>query len=625
MLLYKGTSRELIEDTQNHIIAIKLEKNFFDVFHFRPSAGEVRSWENSLYQLSRVFDHVGLHDHGILLEYQMPMTSKRLDCLISGKDIDNHDRAVIIELKQWSHTEPSIGQGEVMSWVGGEEKDVLHPSVQAGQYAQYLCDVNTAFYGDNPVKVSACAYLHNYYLSDGDPIVDSKFDEIRKYVPLFTQDHESDFESYLDKNLHNGHGAAIAERIASSPIKTNKKLMDHIAGIIHQSREYVLLDEQKVVYDKVFAIIAHAYKARKRQAVIVKGGPGTGKSVIALNLMADLLSQNINAHYATGSQAFTETIRSILGPRSVAQVKYFNSYTTAEIGSVPVIICDEAHRIRRTSNNRFTRMDQRSNLEQVDEILRTGKICVFFIDDNQVVRPNEIGSSFYIRQHAEHYHFEIWETTLTAQFRCNGSEKYMNWLDNTLDIRPTRDTVWKAQSEEFDLRIMDTPEAVEAELQARVQQGSTARMTAGFCWPWTDHLDKDGKLAKDVKIGSYERPWNASPHLRNVLPANIPKSSLWAHDPNGFQQVGCIYTAQGFEFDYVGVIFGKDLVYNLSRSCWEGHPENSYDTVVKRSKDKFLDLVKHTYRVLMTRGMRACYVYFEDEDTKNYFLSRIEQ
>jgi DUF2075 family protein len=148
-------------------------------------------------------------------------------------------------------------------------------------------------------------------------------------------------------------------------------------------------------------------------------------------------------------------------------------------------------------------------------------------------------------------------------------------------------------------------------------------MTAGFCWEWSKKPKSDGTLHEDVVIGGFRRPWNARPEATR-LAKGIPKATLWAHDPNGINQIGCIYTAQGFEFDYVGVIFGNDLVYDLDKQKWIGRPENSGDTVVRRSKDRFVDLVKNTYRVLLSRGLKGCYVYFMDKDTERFFKSRME-
>ena len=238
------------------------------------------------------------------------------------------------------------------------------------------------------------------------------------------------------------------------------------------------------------------------------------------------------------------------------------------------------------------------------------------------MRPGEIGSVQYIKEHAEKNGCNVYEYELKAQFRCNGSDAFVNWINNTLGIKRTANTIWDLH-EEFDFQILDSPEELEAAIRSKVDEGFNGRLTAGFCWPWSRKPNGDGSLYNDVVIGDYKRPWNARPDATK-LAKNIPKSNFWAHDPNGIDQIGCIYTAQGFEFDYVGVIFGKDLVYNLDGQKWDGHVERSEDTVVKRSKGMFTNLVKNTYRVLLSRGMKGCYVYFEDKDTERFFKTRIE-
>jgi hypothetical protein len=604
-------------------IAEKLKLAYFDYFRYNPSAGEVASWRNSLRALCLVFQRANLTDHGILLEYQLPMSSKRLDCLISGRDQNLTDTAVIIELKQWEKCEEAAGENEVITWVGGSKREVLHPSVQVGQYRMYLQDTHTAFYEEpNPVHLDSCTYLHNYNYYDQDIIFSDKFRLAIAENPIFTADDVEKLKSYLVGRLGRGEGNDVLVRIDQSKFRPSKKLMDHVANIIRNKSEYVLLDSQLVVYDQVLACTKQGFHDKQKTVIIVTGGPGTGKSVIAINLMADLLLKGYNAHYATGSRAFTQTLRRIIGNRGSVQFKYFNSYSTSEPNGVDVLICDEAHRIRASSYDRYTPRSKRSDTPQIEELIRASKVSVFFIDDDQIVRPNEIGSADYIREHAKKNHCKIFEYELETQFRCGGSEAFVNWINNTLGIKRTANVLWNID-EEFDFRIFGNPIDVESAILEKVKQGYTARMTAGFCWPWSTP-NYDGTLKEDVVVGDYKRPWNAKPEARR-LAQGIPRASVWAYDPAGIQQVGCIYTAQGFEFDYVGVIFGNDLVYDLDLQTWQGHPKNSYDTVVKHSKDKFLDLVRHTYRVLLTRGMKGCYVYFTNKNTERFFRSRIEK
>ena len=622
MRLYSGTSNQFIQDSIHNQIAEKLKSAFFNYYRYNPSPAEVNSWRNSLRSMSQTFQYANLLDHGVLLEYQLPLTSRRLDCMICGKDQNKIDNAVIVELKQWEKCEEAYGENEVLTWVGGAKREVLHPSVQVGQYQMYLEDTHTAFNVDtDPVILNACTYLHNYNHYSDDVIFSKKFTEPLRKFPLFTADDVEILSNYLKSKLINGEGLDVLKKVEQSKYRPNKKLMDHVGNIIKNESKYVLLDEQLVVYDSVLASAKRGFIDKQKTVLIIKGGPGTGKSVIALNLMADLLLKGHNAHYATGSKAFTETLRKIIGARGSVQFKYFNSYTTAEENTVDVLIADEAHRIRLTSNGRFTPKVKKSEAAQLEELLKASKVAVFFIDDNQIVRPNEIGSVDYIKKIAAGTGSKVEEYELEAQFRCNGSEAFVNWINNTLGIKRTANVIWD-QHEEFDFKIFSSPLELENAIRAKVKQGNTGRVTAGFCWDWSLPND-DGTLKDDVIIGEYKRPWDAKPEAKRLAPG-IPKASLWAYDPNGINQVGCVYTAQGFEFDYVGVIIGEDLVYDFDKQEWVGNTSKSSDSVVKRSKDKFVDLVKNTYRVLLSRGMKGCYVHFMNKETEKFFKSRIE-
>lgn len=621
MRLYSGTSLNFIKDAIHNQIAEKLKSAFFNYYRFYPSPQEINSWRNSLRSISQVFQYADLLDHGVILEYQLPLTSRRLDCLICGRDQLKNDNAIIIELKQWDKCEEAYGGNEVLTWVGGSKREVLHPSIQVGQYKMYLEDTHTAFYEENSVKLKACSYLHNYNYFSEDVIFASKFQAALEKYPLFTADDLEKLVSFLNRQLLKGEGLDVLRRIEESIYRPNKKLMDHVGNIIKNKSEYILLDEQLIVYDAVLSCAKNSFHDKQKVALIVKGGPGTGKSVIAINLMADLLLNGYNAQYATGSKAFTETLRKIIGVRGSVQFKYFNSYGNAEQNIIDVLIADEAHRIRETSDSRFTKKQDRSNKPQIEELLNASKVAVFFIDDHQVVRPNEIGSTEYIKEIVNKKNYKIFEYELEAQFRCNGSDAFVNWINNTLGIRKTANVIWD-QSDEFDFKIFSNPFALEQAIREKNGKGFTARLTAGFCWNWS-LPNEDGSLKDDVIIGDYKRPWDAKPEAKR-LAKGIPKASLWAYDPNGINQVGCVYTAQGFEFDYVGIIFGEDLIYDFDKQQWTGQINKSADSVVKRSKSGFVDLVKNTYRVLLSRGMKGCYVYFIDKDTERFFKSRME-
>lgn len=235
-----------------------------------------------------------------------------------------------------------------------------------------------------------------------------------------------------------------------------------------------------------------------------------------------------------------------------------------------------------------------------------------------MVRPGEVGSCELIRNAAESSGAVLKEFELDGQFRCAGSEGFIRWVDSTLGV--TNDQlIWKSDGQ-FDFQVFGSLQEMATSIRSKANDQCSARLVAGFCWPWSDP-DNSGHLIEDVKFDGFSMPWNAKPDAGR-LAAGIPKSNFWASDPNGINQVDCVYTAQGFEFDYVGVIFGQDLVYD---NGWRGNRKVSQDAVVKKAPDaEFINLVKQTYRVLLTRGMKGCYVYFIDKNSEGLFRSRME-
>lgn len=635
MRLYAGSSTNFIALNFNNQIADLIKTEFRIQFGYNPSINEVMSWQNSLYRFANMIDRAGLHDNGILVEYQLPLCSKRIDIIITGTDSMKVKNAVIIELKQWSQcTLTEFDSDKVVTWVGGGNKHVLHPSIQAGNYKYYLQDNNSAFYDEtDPIHLYACCFLHNYYPQEADPIFDRRFESALTRFPIYTADNTDNLSSFLCDRLNQGEGMEILSKIENSKLTPSRKLLKQVSGAIKEKLkhkgefkifgqhkvkdDYTLLDEQLVVYDTIMSVVRKGLSQRQQYAVIVKGGAGTGKSVIGLQLLADLAALGYNAHYATGSGSFTKTLRKIVGSGTENLFKYFMSYGTAKPRELDVLIMDEAHRIREKTGYPF----RSTGRPQVEDLIRATKVALFFIDDFQCVRKGEIGSSQYIKEQAERLGCNIFEYELESQFRCGGSDGYANWIDNTLHIKDTANAFWSNEPT-FEFKIFDSPEALDTAIRHKNEEGYTARIMAGFCWKWSKELGIDHTLINDVKIGTYKRPWNARPDLDN-LPIGIPKSDFWAYDKGGIDQVGCIYTAQGFEFDYAGVIFGTDLRFNLDKSEWDGHPEDSFDEPVK-SADDFLQLVKNTYRVLLTRGMKGCYVYFMDKDTERFFRSRIK-
>ncbi len=622
MHLYSGATLDFISDATQNRIAAKLEESFFQHFRHKVSQSEVRSWQNSLRSMATALQVGGLTHHGIVCEMQLPLTSKRLDCMITGRDAAQRKSATIVELKQWEAARADDAEGCVSTFVGGKWRTVLHPAKQVGQYARYLMDTHTAF-NTAEVSLAACSYLHNWNHDDDGELFASRHEHLIAANPVFAGDRLDNLVDFLSSNVGGGAGEDVLQEVLAGKYRPSKRLLDHTAKIIRDAPEYVLLDEQEVAFQTVLAKVRSRSLAKTKSVVLINGGPGTGKSVIAVNLVGELSRQGTVVQHATGSKAFTENLRKVVGARAAAQFSYFNSFMSADQGGLDCLVLDESHRIRETSHNRFTSAAKRTNKAQVDELIDAAKVSVFFIDDMQIVRPGETGSSQLIRDAAARAGADVAEIDLAAQFRCNGSDAFIQWVDNTLDLRKTPHVLWDT-GDAFEVDVVDSPKELEAIIRSDATAGLTARLVAGFCWNWSNP-DDAGNLLSDVVIDDWQMPWNAKSEAKK-LARGIPKSSFWATDAGGIDQVGCVYTAQGFEFDHVGVIWGNDLVFR-PREGWVAQPGESRDRTVKsaaKQGDQFLNLVKQTYRVLLTRGMKKCTIYFQDEQTRDFVLSRIE-
>lgn len=529
-------SSDFISDTVQNRIAAKLEQSFEQQFQYRAPQSEVRSWQNSLRSMSTALQTGGFTNHGIVLEWQLPLSSRRLDCMVTGQDHRKRSNAVIVELKQWEEAEASSIDDCVATFVGGRLRDVLHPSKQVGNYQRYLLDVHTAF-SNSSVGLQACSYLHKLRYDETAELFDERHRELLALNPTFAGDQVDGLIDFLDGNVGAGQGGPILDEVLTGRYRPHKRLLDHTARVIRNEPSYVLLDEQQVVFNTILAKVRARQLGSTPTVFLVKGGPGTGKSVLAVNLVAALSAQGYATHHATGSKAFTENLRRTVGTRAAAQFGYFNGYGTAEPGRLDVLILDEAHRIRKSSANRFTPASKRSDSSQIEELLRAAKTTVFFIDDMQVVRPGEVGSSALIRTSASAFGADVVEMELDAQFRCNGSDRYIRWVDTTLDLRRTTQVLWDP-ADGFEFDVVDSPAELEALIRTRAGEGRTARLSAGFCWPWSSP-NPDGTLVDDVVVGDWRRPWNAKPEAGRLAPG-IPKSNFWASDPAGIEQVGCV-------------------------------------------------------------------------------------
>ncbi len=627
MRLYENTVSEFIKDVRENQISTRLTNNFKNYYLRSPGPGEINAWRNSSQYIANVLDKTPM-DNMLIMEYELPYSDKRVDCMLFGKDESFNDNVILIELKQWSEVSNSEIENKVSTFVGGGLKDVNHPAYQVRGYCLYLKDYLEIFYGKNPANLCGCAYCHNYIKKARvDPLFETKFTNIINDYPVFTQTDYSEIGQYIKNKIGNGHGLEVFNRFSFSNIGPSKKLLEHVSGTIKGTEIFHLIDEQLEAYYTIIDRVNKLGSSAKKSVVIIKGGPGTGKSVIAINIMADMLSKGYKVYHGTGSKAFTETLRKTLGERAASRFVFFNSpaLTRAKNNEIEILVLDEAHRIRKTSNNRFTRRIDRTDMSQIDQLINAAKLTIFFIDDLQIVRPDEIGNTNLIKETAAKFGADVFEFDLKTQFRCNGSDAYIDWINETLGIKETDHKILTV-NDKVEFKIFEDPIKLrEAIIEKNLQKANSARLVAGFCWKWSDP-NPEGTLKEDIVIPlennrEFKATWEAKNEARKIA-KGIPRAALWAHDPNGVNQVGSIYTIQGFEFDYVGVIFGKDLRYDPEKG-WVGDTKNSADKSVIRAKENFVNYVKNTYRVLMSRGMKGCYVYFMDKNTENFFRSKI--
>lgn len=610
MRLYEGTIKEFNDDIIQNRIADLIAQSYQAYYQRRVNESEYRAWQQSLSILNNAFVYSSLSENKIIVEYELPYSTRRIDVLIFGRGNDNRENIVLIELKQWSneHVKDCEVEGNVIVDYGRFIGQQPHPSLQVQGYHYDLKDFLTIFEENNSVVLSSCAYCHNYSKTGSNILFQPKFKQVLESFPLFSKEDVKELGEYLKQRLRNGAGEEVFSRFITSRVRPSKKLIEYTSEMIHKQQVFTLIDDQIAAYNAIMHKVKDLSRSHKKSVIIVKGGPGTGKSVIALEVMGELMRQGKMVFHATGSSAFTNTLRKIVGARARKLFKFFYDFTDLKDNQIDILICDEAHRLRAHSNDFRVPSRKKSPRPQVEDLIRPAKLSVFFIDENQVVRPTEIGSVSSIRNAAIKLgveNSELFEFELKTQFRCSGSDAYLQWLDKVLGIKDSEINVFDAKME---FKIFDNPLTLKSAIEDKNREKpNSARIAAGFCWPWSEP-NRDGSLVNDVKVDGLEMPWEKKDEFWK-----------WATDNSGMDQVGTVYTAQGFEFDYIGVIFGNDVVFDKTKNDWISIPKNSHDSMVTRNNIDLTKHLKHVYRVLMSRAHKGVYIYFMDKDTENYF------
>lgn len=610
MIVYQNTIDKFVKDLVDNQIDKIIENAVNERLGHRVSKQEITSWYNSISMIGVQFYSLNIpNDAKISIEYRIPSTSKRIDFIITGEDETHNETVLVIELKQWQNAKLTEKDGIVRTRFKHGESETPHPSYQAWSYCSLLRNFNETVYQED-IQLKPCAYLHNY---EEDHVIKNGFYQFYlEQAPVFLKTDSAQLRSFIEKYIKYGDKKDTMYRIESGKIRPSKSLADSVAKMMKGNSEFVLIDDQKIAFEN----ISFMAERQEKKVIIVEGGPGTGKSVVAINLLASLIQKGLNCKYVSKNSApravFESKLTGVYKKNDLSNLfSGSGAFINSQVNDFDVLIVDEAHRLNEKSG-----LYQNLGENQIKEIIEAAKVSVFFIDEDQRVTFSDIGKKQDLISWAQKLNAQVHQYELNSQFRCNGSDGYLAWLDNVLQIRETAN--YSLLDLEYDFRIMDSPNELRDLIFEKNKINNKARLVAGYCWDW---ISKKNPKLMDIVIPehNFEMKWNLSSY-----------GSLWIVSPESVNEIGCIHTCQGLELDYIGVIIGDDLVIRDGKLITNPKKRAKTDTSLKgykkllktdpASATKKADLIiKNTYRTLMTRGMKGCYVYFTDKETEEYF------
>ena len=622
MIVYSANKRIFVQDVKSGNIAPKILKLIRERGLNAGQDREFESWHNSMKFMRDIVDDSEIDDEvQIAIEYNIPQTSKRVDFIIIGADAKDKDNIVIVELKQWSKAEKVDDDMHfsVRTYLANDKRIVCHPSYQAYSYSRFLINYSQTIFERN-IHLVPCAYLHNYMPAFKSALSDEIYKDWYTSAPFFIMDEVQKFTEFVKKYItkRSAHGDLLY-LIENGRIRPTKSLQDALATMVRGTPVFDLLDEQAVCFDMCVRTMLQCLKDRKKRTILIQGGPGTGKSVLAVNLLMHYITCACNAAYVTKNSAPRQAFLSILSGNQAENIAEIIPLFRSPFGlsQVPAntydcLIVDEAHRLVKKMYGDWT------GENQVKECINASLLTIFMLDEDQAVTTKDIGSVEEICKWCEDLGSTIImreETKLVSQFRCNGSDAYIQFINNLLQCG--EETINVPLTElNYDFRIFDDPSQMREELRKKNEVNNKARMVAGYCYDWNV---KHHRGDIDISLpGGFQAKWN------------LENDDIWAINPNSFEEVGCIHTAQGLEFDYVGVLIGRDLTFDnatgrvltnktaISRDDNSSGIRGANDDVARR-------LILNTYKTLLTRGQKGCFVYCEDEALREYFKKMLRQ
>ncbi len=615
MIVYSSTKSEFRQDVCNNRIEELILEAYKRNLGHSTGKSEIESWKNSMMYMSNILEDDGIPDDaGVAIEYKIPQTSKRIDFILTGANEQKKKTAVIVELKQWSDVKLTDKDGIVKTYLGGGIHEVPHPSYQAWTYAAILENFNEAVQIQD-ISLKPCAYLHN--LKSGQVIKNPQYQNHLQKAPSFIRADAVKLTDFIKKFIRYGDVGKVMFEIDNGKIRPSKNLADTLLSMLQGNEEFFMIDDQKLVYETALSL-AQTSTVKDKHVLIVEGGPGTGKSVVAINLLVQLTNKRLVTQYVTKNAAPRAVYESVLtGSFTKSHISNLFSGSGAYINCEPnifdVLIVDEAHRLNEKSG-----MFQNLGENQIKEIIQAAKFSIFFVDDDQRVTWKDIGEKQEIEKWANKLGATIHNMELESQFRCNGSDGYLAWIDNVLQIKETANET--LEGIDYDFQVFDSPNKLKDAILSKNKMNNKARLVAGYCWNWVSKKPEN-KALNDIVIEehNFAMQWNLT-----------TDGNLWIRKKESVNEVGCIHTCQGLEVDYIGVILGPDIVMRNGELVVQPDQRAKTDQSLKGYKKAFREnpeaarykaeaIIKNTYRTLMTRGQKGCYIYSTDPETNAYF------
>lgn len=625
MIVYKATKKEFLEDFRKEKIVKKITQKYIKSIA-KPNYGIINSWNGSIPYLYLLLEDENIPDDcGISIEHTIPNidTKKRIDVMITGKNKNKENVAIIIELKQWSKVEqPADRVGYIVTSNIKDKVIRVHPSFQAYSYMYFLKTYNSAFTTNN-IKLYSCAFLHNYELIENDPLFDNKYKNFIKKSPLFLRGDIQKLRKFITEKIWQGDECETINIIDDSTVSITGLFNSKTFDIMKNAKEMELIDEQEIVYEKALEMAKKTMEDNKKRVFIVKGGPGTGKSILAIKILADIFLRPDNkiekASFITPIQAQREVYKYTIKKEEIYKpiIQTFKSageFTEAIKDKNDVAIIDEAHRLKEKSGFLETKGEN-----QIKEIIIASKFSIFFIDELQRVTVKDKGSVSEIIKRAKEQNAIVEEYELESQFRCSGSSGYISWVENALEMKGD----YSDSNMNYDVSIVDDPNKLRKIIRKKNRKNNSSRIVAGYCWD-SKKPSRARSDIYDIEIPEYNfyMSWNL---------INEP----WAVAEDSVERAGCIYTCQGLEFDYVGVIIGKDLIYRNGKVEVDSSKKaktdgalkgiNKLDLSEEEKNDLIVQIIKNTYRILLTRGKEGCIIYCEDKELNEHFKRKLKQ